>query len=60
MLLRLRRERSKSWQQRGSRPDWPQLVYLAVKKQRYLALHKRRQAPDLYGALQEAEAEEMR
>jgi hypothetical protein len=38
---------------------WPELVYLARKRQRYVALHKRRAAPDLYPPLTPGEGEEV-
>ncbi len=45
--------------ERTRRLDWPELVYLALKRQRYVGLHKRRAAPGVYPPLTLAEAEEV-
>jgi hypothetical protein len=40
--------------------DWPRLVYVVTRRQRYIDFYKRRVAPDLYSPLAEAEEEELR
>jgi hypothetical protein len=40
--------------------DWPRLVYVVTRRQRYIDHYKRRVAPDLYSPLAPAEEEELR
>lgn len=44
----------------GRGMDWPRLVYVVTRRQRYIDFYKRRVAPDLYSPLAQAEEEELR